>query len=566
MNVLFLSIVVIVSFIIAYLTYANYLRDKIFNLFEVKTTPAHELEDNIDYVPTKKPILFGHHFASIAGLGPIMGPAIAVIWGWLPALIWVVLGTIFLGAVHDFGSLAVSLRYRGLSLGAIAREVINPRARLLFLIIIFFLLALAMGVFCMIIAILFTDLYPQAVIPTFALMFIAVLIGLLVYRYKVRILHATWIGLLLMFIMIWAGLQLPIIGIAKNQWVFILISYAFIASVLPVWLLLQPRDYLNSYKLYIGLGLLYLGIIVTPGLKIVAPAINHQATNLPNMFPFLFIIVACGAISGFHNLISSGTTAKQLNTAKDAKMIGYGGMLAEGLLATVVILACTAGVGSAAQWHLRYSDWGQMNQLAPKLDAFITGAAFFMSRIGIPVEFAKALVAVVVVAFAMTTLDSGTRILRYNVEEIGRSFKIKPLKSRYISSAVAVGAIAYFALMKIGGKPAGFTLWQLFGTTNQLLAGLGLLTITMYLYEKKKPSIFVEIPMFFMLFITLYAMMIKIVSFYKEKNMSLLILGIIILLMTGWLIFEALSLYFKIHKERIVARRKRREVYDISSD
>jgi carbon starvation protein len=207
-----------------------------------------------------------------------------------------------------------------------------------------------------------------------------------------------------------------------------------------------------------------------------------------------------------------------------------------------------------------------MNSLAPKLDAFITGAAFFMNRLGIPVDFARALVAVVVVAFAMTTLDSGTRILRYNVEEIGRSFKIKILKSRYVASAVAVGAIAYFALMRIGGRPAGFTLWQLFGTTNQLLAGLGLLTITMYLYEKKKPSIFIEIPMFFMLFITLYAMIIKIIQFFSNRNISLLALGVIILFMTIWLIMEALILYFKIHKERIQSKRRHREVFDISSD
>ena len=563
MNVLFLSIVVILFFILAYTTYANFLRDKIFNLFEIKTTPAHELNDGMDYVPTKKPVLFGHHFTSIAGLGPIMGPAIAVIWGWLPAMIWVALGAVFIGAVHDFGALAISLRYRGISIGTITREVINPRARLLFLLIIFFLLSLAMGVFSMIIAILFTDLYPQAVIPTFALMFIAVLVGLLVYRYKVRLIHATWIGLLLMFIMVWAGIQMPVAGVGKNVWVFILIAYAFIASVLPVWLLLQPRDYLNSYKLYIGLGLMYLGIIITPKLVMAAPAINHQASNLPPLFPFLFIIIACGAISGFHNLISSGTTAKQLNSAKDAKMIGYGGMLAEALLATFVIIACCAGVGNTAAWHVRYSDWGQMNSLAPKLDSFISGAAFFLNRLGIPIEFGQALIAVVVVAFAMTTLDSGTRILRYNVEEIGRSFKFGFFKNRFVSSGVAVTAIAYFALMKIGGKPAGFTLWQLFGTTNQLLAGLGLLIITMYLYEKKKASIFIEIPMVFMFIVTFCGMVIKIKGFYRDRNYSLLVMGIILFLMTIWLITEAAVLYFNMHKKRIAAKKG---VFDISSE
>jgi carbon starvation protein len=556
MNVLWVTILSLCGFLIAYRFYGKFLSEKIFTLDPNRRTPAHELEDGIDYIPTRKWVLFGHHFVSICGLGPILGPAIAVIWGWLPALLWVVLGNILMGAVHDFSALFVSLRNKGRSVGDIMVDLVGHRARLLFLFIIFFLIAFAMGVFVLVIAILMgEDYHPEAIIPVFSLMLIAGLTGFLVYRTKFGLGPATLLGLLMMFVFIWIGVKNPI-SIPQTTLIYLLLAYAFVSSVLPVWLLLQPRDYLNSYKLYLGLGLMYLGVFIYHP-RFSAPAINHEPSDLPSLFPFLFITIACGAISGFHGLVSSGTTAKQLNNERDARLVGYGGMLGEGIMGLMAVLACTAGITTAALWHKHYASWEAAQGLGPKMDAFVNGAGFFMSKVGIPLEYATAFVAVVVVAFAMTTLDSATRLLRYNIEEIGRSFNLKFITHRYFASFLAVAAIGYFALLKIGGKPAGLALWQLFGTSNQLLAGLGLLTVSLFLFKKGKPTIYTLIPMLFMLVTTITAMVIKIGQFWEQKTIPLLVMGTIVLLMALWLGIEAFISY------RSFANQRKKEIQHV---
>ncbi|MDP8247197.1 MAG: carbon starvation protein A [Candidatus Tritonobacter lacicola] len=551
MYALALASISIAGFFLAYVFYSKFLSGKLFPVLELRNLPSHELEDGIDYVPTRRSVLFGHHFVSIAGLGPIMGPAIAVIWGWLPAFLWVFFGAIFLGAVHDFGALYISLKSDGRSIGDVARDLIGLRAGTLFMVIIFFLLALAMGVFALIIATLLSEgYYPQAVIPVFSLMVIAMVIGTLVYKKGVGIFKATVFGVAAMFVMIYVGMLFPVTGISKDAWICILLVYAYFASSLPVWLLLQPRDYLNSFQLYAGVALMYVGLLCVPALKIVAPAVNTASGKLPSLFPFLFITVACGAISGFHSLVSSGTTAKQLSNPRDARFIGYGGMLAEGLLAVIVIIACTATYASTDAWHARYSSWEAMDKLGPKLESFISGAASFISRLGVPEEFAAVFMSVIVVGFAMTTLDSATRLLRYNIQELGRTFHVKLAKNRYCASLVAVVAIGYFALMKVSvhdpvtglvtTKETGLILWQLFGSTNQLLAALGLLAVTVYLFQRRRPTVYTLVPMLFMIVVTVTALLMKIRSFWIEGSWPLLVISSVILLMSIWLIIEAI--------------------------
>jgi carbon starvation protein len=538
MNALLISIVTIIAYMLAYRYYARFLGEKVLSLDPVRPTPAREFEDGIDFVPTRRIILFGHHFASIAGLGPILGPAIAVIWGWLPAVLWILFGSILLGCVHDMATLFVSLRNRGRSIGDVTKTLVGPRARILFLLLIFFTLSLAMGTFVRIIATLFSDAFhPESVLPVAALIALALCVGFLVYRRGTGIAPATIVALIVMFITIWLGIRYPVRGIGQTSWACLLITYAYIASVLPVWMLLQPRDYLNAYQLVIGMILMYIGLfILRPSLA--APAVNHAPTGAPSLFPFLFITIACGAISGFHNLVSTGTTAKQLATESDARPIGYGGMLAEGLLAMVVVLACTAGV-TRIEWAERYASWQAASGLAAKMEAFVIGAGNFIASVGIPVEIARSFIVVMAVGFAMTTLDSGTRLLRYNLEELGESISVKPLKNRYIAAFVAVLGIAYFSLMTVEGRPIGLTLWELFGTTNQILAALGLLTVSLFLYRMKKPIVFTLIPMIAMMIMTVTAMVLKLKANLIARHWSLLVVGAIILVLVVWLVVES---------------------------
>ena len=244
----------LICYFIFYRFYARYLGSKIFRLDPQSSTPAHQLRDNVDYIPCRRNVLFGHHFASIAGLSPMLGPAIAVIWGWLPAMLWVVFGTLLIGAVHDFGALVLSMRNRGLSIGKIAEAIIGTRAKSLFHILIFFLVCLAMGVFVHVVANLFTVVfYPEAVFPTFFLIGIAMIVGWAVFKKSISIWKVTSLAFLLMLIAIWVGLQLPKPDLTAGQWGLFLLIYAFFASTLPVWALLQPRHYLNSFLLYLGL-------------------------------------------------------------------------------------------------------------------------------------------------------------------------------------------------------------------------------------------------------------------------------------------------------------------------
>jgi carbon starvation protein len=560
MSPVVMAITVLCLYVLFYRLYAkNILSRKIFELDDNAETPAHAMRDDVDYVPTNKYILFGHHYASIAGLAPMLGPAIAVIWGWVPALCWVVFGTLLVGAVHDFSALVLSIRHRGQSVGSIARDVISPRTRLLFLLVIFFLVALAMGVFVLVISGLFAapdaanipaTAHPEAVFPTYSLMLIAMVIGFLVYKKNMPMWPMIALGFVLMLITTRIGLDMPITGFAAKDWTWTLLIYAFIASVLPVWLLLQPRDFLNSLLLYLAIFSMLVGFfLLSPDW--VAPAINANPEGAPPMLPFLFIVIACGAVSGFHGLVASGTTSKQLNKETDATFVGYVGMIGESLLALMAVLATTAGAfSSRADWEAFYGSWDKAAGLHQKLGIFIQGNANFIHQLGIPLDYAAAFISVVVVGFAMTSVDTGARLLRFNLEEIGDTIGLDVLKNRYIATLLAVAAIGFFAFFEVNGKPAGLFLWTLFGTTNQILAGMTLLTITIYLYRKKKPILYTMLPMLLVLGTTISGMVMGIFKAIGNDQWAVACVGAIIFLLASWVLIEALLVVKKLKAER----------------
>ena len=532
-------------YIVGYVFYSRFLATKVFALRADHPTPAHTMEDGIDYVPTHKMVLFGHHYASITGLSPMLGPAIAVIWGWLPAMLWVVFGAILVGCVHDFGALVVSTRARGMSIGAIAESLMGKRAKSLMHAIIFFAIALAMGVFAYVVALLFsagstpeTTYYPEAVVPSGLILLLALTIGWLVRRKGYNLWILISIAFVVTLVVVIASPMMPVKWASVGGWTWILLAYAWLASVLPVWSLLQPRDFLNSLLLYLGLGLTYIGFFVLRP-EFASPIIDTHPEGAPPLYPFVFVVIACGAASGFHSLVSSGTTAKQLDRETDARPIGYGAMVGESLLGLASVLACTAGFVSVGAWKTHYHDWGSIQGLGNSMSAFIEGCTRFVTTLGIPEAMARNLIAVVVVSFALTTLDSATRLLRYNIEEIGATLRIRALGNRYLTSSLAVGAISFFAFYKIDGKSAGLALWQLFGSTNQLLAGLALLVVSLYLIERRRFALPYLIPLVFMMITTVIAMTTNLRSYAAEGNTTLMIVGGIISFIAAWLVVEA---------------------------
>jgi len=539
MNALAAAAVSFVGFILAYRFYGKFISEKLFKIDPQNRCPAHKHNDGVDFVPTNRMILFGHHYTSIAGSSPIIGPAIAVIWGWLPAMLWVIFGSIFMGAVHDFGALIISARYEGKSIGEYTGEIISPGARILFLLLIFFLLTVVIALFAFIIATLF-HAYPSSVVPIWFEVPLALFFGYVIYKRRGNIHFWAAVVLAAMMASIWVGtvvhkavadagysMQFP----DKSTyviWIGILMGYVYIASTLPVHRLLQPRDYINSHQLFLCLGVILIGVVITAP-KFNAPAINtNLPTGIPPLLPFLFITVACGAISGFHCLVASGTSSKQLDSECDARLVGYGGMLAEGFLSVMTIIACCAGL-SAVQWHGAYSVWNK----AP-MGNFIQGSSFFISKLGISGDLAKTFMAVVIISFAATTLDTATRVQRYIVTELGSHFGLKPLKNRYLATLVAVGLALLLAFSMrspdklIGG--GGMVLWIVFGTVNQLLAGLALLVATVYLYKRSAPLVYTLVPMAFVLTITGWAMIKQLIGFatnFSGNNVILFFIALV---------------------------------------
>jgi len=550
MSALLILLGVVTLLTLAYRWYGRWLTVRVFPLDDSEPTPAHTMRDGRDFVPAPLLVAFGHHFASIAGLGPLLGPAIAVIWGWVPALLWIVLGCIFVGAVHDLGCMYSSMRNRARSVADLAYDVAGARARALFLLFGVFALALAMGVFVINIANLFASgagdaQVPEAVLPSVALIALALVVGVLFYCYRVSLAKLTLPALVASLLFVWLGVQYPITSLfgwelTVPRWTYLLLGYALVATLLPVWVLLQPRDYLNSFLLFLGMGLLLAGAVVG-GFTLSAPAFNPAPAGAPPLFPLLFITIACGAVSGFHSLVASGTTVRQLDRQSHALPIGYGGMLTEGLLATLALLAVAAGLG--AEWQSRYPDWITAGKGA--LANFVNGAGVLVSVVGVPLALAKVFVATVAVGFALTTLDTGARLIRYNLQELGRAWRFAPLVNPTLSTLLAVGLMGFFALLKapdpVTGelKSVGALLWQLFGASNQLLAALSLLVVSLYLRSLGRPTLYTLLPMCLMLVATLSALAIGMRNFAMQGNTLLLGFSAVIFALAVWLVGEA---------------------------
>lgn len=536
---------VFLIYLLGYFFYSSFLAKKIFKLDDSKRTPAHELEDGNDFLPTRKWILFGHHYASIAGVAPIIGPCIAVYWGWLPALTWVVLGNIFMGAVHDMGVLVMSVRNKAQSLAEIAGSFLSKKSKLSFLCIIVFLLWIVSAAFSVVIARLFVT-YPSSVLPTIVASVLALIMGQVLYRLKLHPLIPSLISLTLLYASIPLGVKYPITlgfepGISTCVWVLILLLYAFVASVLPVWVLLQPRDYVNSHQIIVGLGILVAGIFLTKP-EIVAPAINFEAER--SWFPFLFITVACGAISGAHGLVASGTTSKQINKESDIRPIAYGGMLLEGFLALLAVIAASAGFANYDGWCEHYGSWAHASRHG--LDAFVQGAVSFLTHFHISPEIAAAFIAVIIISFASTSLDTLFRIQRYMLEEIAHLTNIKPLGNRYISSLIAIITVSMMVysdgITKVDGA---FTLWPLFGTTNQLVAALALMVLALFLIKLGSSNWVVLIPGFILTGLTVIANSYGVYNFFVEANYLLGSIAVVILILQLVIVQDILSRLLK---------------------
>ena len=641
MPTLLIAVAAGLAFVVAYQTYGRWLGRRIFRLSADYVCPSHRLRDDEDYIPTPRSIVFGHHFTSIAGTGPIVGPAIAVMWGWLPALLWVVFGSIFIGAVHDFGALVVSIRNNGQTVGDIAGRLLNRRSRLLFLLILFLALTIVLAIFGMVIAAVFRQ-FPAAIFPCLVQIPIAVGIGVWLHRRGAGLVLPSILALALMYLtVIFGDENTPVAGLgflpgwlssaigtvesalhAINAtmaewptiaWVALLLIYSYVASVLPVWVLLQPRDYINSLQLISALGLIVLGLVAAaffggapvvdggtrPALELAAPMVDLHPTDAPLMVPFLFITIACGAISGFHCLVSSGTSSKQIDVEPDARFVGYGGMVTEGFLATLVILACVAGLGLGIEgeggatllgrdaFASRYGSWNASQGLASTVGAFVDGSANFLRAIGIPGGVAVALMGVLVASFAGTTLDTACRLQRYVVQElaaallwvrddsaapepaIGGLFRpgripltanpLTWLTNKHGATIFAVAIAAAVAAMPKSGAPwsletagqGGLILWPLFGATNQLLGGLSFLVIAFYLRRRGLPNWFLLGPLVFMLVIPAWAMVHQLFidapgaggSWLAERQWLLFGIGLATLALEGWLAVEAALLW-----------------------
>ena len=568
------------AFVLAYRTYGRWLERDVFEADAAALTPARELSDGADFVPTRRAVLFGHHFTSIAGTGPIVGPAIAVFWGWLPALLWVVLGSIFVGAVHDFGALIVSLRSKGQTVGQVAGRLISPRARVLFLSVLLFALTIVLGIFGLVIATIF-DVYPQSVLSVWAAMPLAVAAGLLMRRTSVPPWAVAAGALVVLYAAVWVGVyRLPVtldVGNPVMVWTALLMAYCFAASVLPVWLLLQPRDFINSQQLFVALALLVGGLAVAGAtgeadIAAAAPMVAREVpADAPPLLPFLFITIACGACSGFHCVVSSGTTSKQVQSEADARPIAYGGMLLEGMLAVVVILCCTAGLGlgrfdfaaggatavldggepvvGRVAWAASYGGGSFNLGLGLKLAAFVEGGANFLARIGMPLELGVGLIAVLVACFAATTLDTTARLQRYVIQEMAAVTGLKPLRTKYAATGLAVAlGLAVAAVPGAGGKAGtgGLLLWPLFGATNQLLAGLALLVTAFYLRRRGKPVWFLAVPTGLMVVLPAWALVWNLTheGGWLERGDWLLVgLGAATLGLQAWMVVEAALLW-----------------------
>ena len=540
MSASILMIIAIVSLSIGYVLYGRFVTRK-YGLDPNRKTPAHTKRDDVDYVPTKAPVLMGHHFASIAGAAPIIGPIVAAMFGWIPVLLWILLGSIFLGGVHDFSALVASVRHGGKTIGGVIEEYVGKTGKRLFLAFAWFLVVLLIAVFAHAVANVFVK-EPSTATASFLFMVLAILFGLSVYRFKTPLWLSSIVGVVLLAGCIAVGLRFPITLSsdpvrAYNLWKVILFVYVFFAAVAPVWFLLQPRDYLCSFLLY---AIMIAGVvgIFAANPKMTSPAFTaFNVEGMGFLFPILFVTVACGAISGFHSLVSAGTTAKQLNKETDAKPIAYGSMLIEGLLAVMALITATT---------ILKSDYTKLMGEGGPIAVFSSGIGSFVSHLGIPEKAGITFAALAISAFALTTLDTATRLGRFMFQEFfeGTGTQTVLSKSRYVGTVVTIAVAMLFTFT--GTRAA---LWPLFGSANQLLASLTLLAVTLWLAKLGKDNRFIKYPMYFMFCVTLTALVLLAYRNFVDKNIPLIVTSILLLGVAITLVTKAMSSLKKITHE-----------------
>ena len=521
MNGIAVLVIGIAILVVAYLTYGKWLA-KQWGIDPSRETPSHTEEDGVDYVPAKAPVLMGHHFSSIAGAGPINGPIQAAVFGWVPVLLWVLIGGIFFGAVHDFGALFASIRHKGQSIGEVIADTMGSKAKKLFIIFSYLTLILVVAAFGSIVANTFMATYTESGAVDYAasaanattamisilFILIAIAFGFLVYRRNAGLGLSTIIGVAAIVICMAIGLNWHPIYLSNKAWMIIVGIYILAASVAPVWILLQPRDYLSSFLLYFMMIVAVVGIIgcgLTGGAHMDIPAftgfvdtVAPTGSSLGYMFPALFVTIACGAISGFHSLVGSGTTAKQLNNEKDAQPIAYGGMLIEYALA--IISLCAVGY--------IWANYASGETVTPTV-VFATGISKMLGSIpGLAgtEKIAYTLLVLTVSVFCLTSLDTATRLARYMFQEFwlepGQTYKDvtgykKVLTNPFVATLITV-------VLGIGLGLTGYAnIWPLFGASNQLLAALGLLAVATWLGKAGKNNKMFLFPMAFMLIVTL---------------------------------------------------------------
>ncbi|MFN4226679.1 MAG: carbon starvation protein A [Candidatus Ratteibacteria bacterium] len=541
MDSIFVFLFGLILFIIAYVFYGKFL-EKLWGIDENKQTPAYRKRDGVDYIPAKHwLILFGHHFSSIAGAGPILGPVIAIcIWGWGPALLWIVLGSIFLGGVHDFSSLILSVRNDGQTVGEITEKIFGQKSKVIFSLFLWLSLILVIAVFAAVTSKTFIE-EPKIVIPTFFLIIDAIIFGFLVYKKNFSIFYSTILCLFLLFIFFIIGKKVPVV-IKLNPlkiWIIILLIYSFIASILPVNTLLQPRDYLSSFILFSGMFFGYVGLLTThPSVK--TPFYISFFSEKGSLWPMMFVIIACGAISGFHGLVSSGTTSKQIASERDIKKIGYGGMLTEGLLSILALLCVSAGLfWSNSIPELNYPE---LMKKGDWIGTFATGYGQILKKIFHP-QIGKLFATVMINSFVLTTLDTATRISRYITQELfGSTFKIKFLKNRYNATLLCIifaGYLAFGNWQKI---------WPVFGASNQLVAGIILFLCGFYLFLNRRNSLSILIPSLIMFLTTIIALTIQMISFYRQKSYLLGNISLILIILSIFIINEGIKILSEFRK------------------
>lgn len=541
MNAAIIILFGIIWFIFAYFWWGNIIKNKVLQSNDNNEVPSIKYKDNKDYVPTNPVILFGHHFSSIAGAGPIVGPILAFAWfGWLPALIWILVGSVFMGAVHDYTSLLISVRNRGISIVEITENAISKKARTIFAIFVWLTLVLVQAIFADLTARTLSE-KPEIALPTISVIFIAIIFGWAVYRKGLNLFIATISALSLLIFSIYLGNQFPIIA-SYDIWLILTFVYTMIAAILPVWVLLQPRDYISVYILLIGMAIGMIGVLVLQP-EINAPAYLGFSSNKGPLFPILFITVACGAISGFHSLVSSGTSAKQLRKESDGKKVAFGGMLTEGALAMLVI----AMVSSVLIWNPNPAEGEFIFQnLLQKSANIVFGTALGLSvqSIGIPLSIGIQFGVLMLNAFILTTLDTSARLNRYILQETTGGKLGGIFKNRYVATFLSL--LAAYLLIALGGYKI---LWPLFGASNQLIATLALFVISTYLFGIKAPKLYTLIPAIFMLFVTEIALFYQIFwEFAPNNNWILLTIASILFILGLMIVYESIKKMIAINK------------------